>query len=79
MCGPPKISLTNFQRPLFLATCETAAENKLFSAAGLWPLKIISYFRLIFFGGQEPPKMNFVPVVVGVTKPLVEIRLSLVV
>jgi hypothetical protein len=69
----PKISLTKFQQPLFSAACETTAENKLFSAAELWPPKIISYFRLNFFSGQEPLKMNFVPVGVGVTKLLVEI------
>jgi hypothetical protein len=38
-----------------------AAENKLFSAASPWPLKIKAYFRLIFSGGQEPPKISLKP------------------
>jgi hypothetical protein len=38
-----------------------AAENKLFSAAGTWPPKIKTYFRLLFFGGQKPPKISIKP------------------
>jgi hypothetical protein len=38
-----------------------AAENKLFSAAGPWLPKIKAYFRLIFSGGQEPPKISLRP------------------
>jgi hypothetical protein len=55
---PPKISGYCFRRPLFSATSLLAAENKLFSAAGTWPPKIKAYFRLIFFGGQKPPKIS---------------------
>jgi hypothetical protein len=38
-----------------------AAENNLFSVARPLPLKIWPYFRLIFSGGQEPPKISLRP------------------
>jgi hypothetical protein len=41
----------------FSAVVLLAAENKLFSAAGHRPPKITTYFRFIFSGGQEPPKI----------------------
>jgi hypothetical protein len=46
---------------LFSAAEQLAAENSLFSAAGPWPPKIKAYFRLIFSGGQEPPKIGLRP------------------
>jgi hypothetical protein len=48
-------------QPLFSAVVLVAAENSLFSAAGPWPPKIKAYFRLIFSGGQEPPKISLRP------------------
>jgi hypothetical protein len=72
--GPPKIKNTifgryYFRRPglaaaeniLFSAVVMAATENKLFSTAGPWPPKIKAYFRLIFSGGQEPPKISIKP------------------
>jgi hypothetical protein len=46
---------------LFSAARKSAAENKLFSAAGPWPPKIKPYFRPVFFGGQQPPKISQLP------------------
>jgi hypothetical protein len=52
----------NFRRPT-----ETAKNKRLlFSAAvvfggAAWPPKIKAYFRLIFFGGQKPPKISLKP------------------
>ena len=43
---------------LFSVAEQLAAENRLFSAAGPWPPKIKVYFRLIFSGSQEPPKIG---------------------
>jgi hypothetical protein len=52
----------NFRRPT------EAAENKrlLFSTdvvfgGAAWPPKIKAYFRLIFSGGQKPPKISLKP------------------
>jgi hypothetical protein len=50
---PPKIVAGNFRRP-----DTPAANNHLFSAAMCQPPKIIAYFRLIFSGGQGPPKIG---------------------
>jgi hypothetical protein len=49
------------ENKLFSVVVMATAENKLFSAAGLWPPKIKTYFRLIFSGGQEPPKISLRP------------------
>jgi hypothetical protein len=54
------VSATESQR-LFSASVLLATENKLFLAAGHWPLKIKPYFWLIFSGGQEPPKISLRP------------------
>jgi hypothetical protein len=43
---------------LFSPAVLLAAENKLFSATDHWPPKIKAYFRLIFSGGQELPKIS---------------------
>jgi hypothetical protein len=52
---PPKISVAYFWRR------SLAVKNKLFSAAATWPPKIMAYFRLIFSGGQRPPKISLKP------------------
>jgi hypothetical protein len=50
---------------LFSAACETAAENKLFSAARTWPPKINGYFWLFFSGGERLPKIGLKPIFGG--------------
>jgi hypothetical protein len=66
---PPKIIMAYFRRghlpaknkPLFSASRLLAAENKLFSAGRCQPSNIMAYFRLIFVGGQRPPKIGLKP------------------
>jgi hypothetical protein len=49
------------ENSLLSAARKPAAGNKLFSAARPWPPKVKPYFRSVFFGGQEPPKISLLP------------------